>query len=258
VPTALVTGATAGIGAAFARRLASERYDLVLVARGTARLESSAQALRSAHPVAVDVLPADLGTEDGCRRVESRLAAGGVEMLVNNAGISTLTAFDQTDVEDEERVLRVNVRALMRLSRAALPRMLAAGRGDIVNVSSVAGFVPTAGGASYAATKAYVTALSEGLAVSYGPRGVRLMALCPGFTRTEFHARAGLPTQGIPERMWLSADDVVDAGLRDLRRGLSVSVPAARYKTIVAVSRVLPRRAMASIGRLAQRRRGRP
>ena len=211
MPTALVTGATAGIGAAFARRLAQERYDLILVARDQDRLDAVAEGLRAVGS-AVEVLAADLGTDAGCGRVEER--------------------------------------------HAALPAMRTTGRGDLINVSSVAGFFPSAGSPTYAASKAYVTAFSEGLSAMYGPAGIRTTAVCPGFVRTEFHERAGLPTQGVPERMWLSADEVVSAGLRDLRRGIPVSVPTARYKALVAAERLIPSRAMVALGRRATQRRG--
>lgn len=256
MPTALVTGATAGIGAAFARRLAQERYDLILVARDQDRLDAVAEGLRAVGS-AVEVLAADLGTDAGCGRVEERLAAGGVQLLVNNAGFSTAAQrFDRIDREAEEAMLRVNVRAVMRLCHAALPAMRTTGRGDLVNVSSVAGFFPSAGSPTYAASKAYVTAFSEGLSAMYGPAGIRTIAVCPGFVRTEFHERAGLPTQGVPEKMWLSADEVVSAGLRDLRRGIPVSVPTARYKALVAAERLIPSRAMVALGRRATQRRG--
>ena len=256
MPTALVTGATAGIGAAFARRLAQERYDLILVARDGDRLDAVAAEMHAAGSAA-EALPADLATDAGCGRVEDRLARGGVQLLVNNAGFTTAAQrFDRIDRAAEEAMLRVNVRAVMRLCHAALPPMLRAGRGELLNVSSVAGFFPVAGSPTYAASKAYVTAFSEGLNAMYGPAGVRATALCPGFVRTEFHARAGLPTNGIPDKMWLSADDVVSAGLRDLRRGVPVSVPTARYKAIVAAERLMPSRARVAIGRRVTKRRG--
>ena len=174
-----------------------------------------------------------------------------------NAGFSTAAQrFDRIDREAEEAMLRVNVRAVMRLCHAALPAMRTTGRGDLVNVSSVAGFFPSAGSPTYAASKAYVTAFSEGLSAMYGPAGIRTIAVCPGFVRTEFHERAGLPTQGVPEKMWLSADEVVSAGLRDLRRGIPVSVPTARYKALVAAERLIPSRAMVALGRRATQRRG--
>jgi short-subunit dehydrogenase len=254
MPTALVTGATAGIGHAFVRALAAEQYDLVLVARDAARLESVAADLTG---VTATPLPADLSTADGRAAVAER-ARQGLDLLVNNAGTGTTEALDQIDWADEERVLDLNVTAVMQLVHAALPAMLAAGHGDIINVSSVSGFFPMAGSATYAAEKALVTALSEGLAVQYASRGVRVMALCPGFTHTEFHERAGVPTDGVPERMWLTADQVVTEGLKDLRRGRAVSIPSLTYKGLVLTGRYLPPPLVRAASGVAQRRRGRP
>lgn len=236
--TALVTGATAGIGAAFARQLAARGDDLVLVARDAARLESAAAQLRS-YGVQVEVLPADLADDEGCALVEKRCAAG-IDVLVNNAGLGTKGAFHEVAVEDEEHLLRLNVRAVMRLTHAALAPMVARGSGAVVNVSSVAGFTPGARSATYSASKAWVTNFSESLHLQYAPQGVRVLALCPGFTRTEFHSRAEMDVSGIPDRMWLDADDVVRAALCDLAKGKSLSVPGAQYKAIVAASRVVP------------------
>jgi short-subunit dehydrogenase len=236
--TALVTGATAGIGASFSRLLAGRGHDLVLVARDASRLESKAQQLRS-YGVQVEVLPADLADDAGCAQVEQRLAQG-VDVLVNNAGLGTKGDFHEVDLAHEEHMLRVNVRAVMRLTHAALPSMVARGRGAIVNVSSVAGFAPGARAATYSASKAYVTNFSQSLHLQYSRQGVRVLALCPGFTRTEFHSRADMDISGIPERLWLDADDVVRTALRDLDAGKSLSVPGVQYKTIVTATRLIP------------------
>lgn len=236
--TALVTGATAGIGAEFARQLAARGHDLVLVARDTARLESAATQLR-ASGVAVEVLPADLADDDGCARIEWRCGEG-VDVLVNNAGLGTKGAFHEVDRDSEEHLLRLNVRAVLRLTHAALPPMVARGSGSIVNVSSVAGFAPGARAATYSASKAWVTNFSESLHLQYAEQGVRVLALCPGFTRTEFHSRADMDVSGIPDRMWLAATDVVRTALADLDAGRSLSVPGAQYKAIVAATRVVP------------------
>jgi len=236
--TALVTGATAGIGAAFTRQLAARGHDLVLVARDAARLESAAQQLRT-YGVQVEVLAADLGDDEGCAAVEKRCAAG-VDVLVNNAGLGTKGDFHEIDLEHEEHMLRVNVRAVMRLTHAALPSMVARGSGAIVNVSSVAGFAPGARAVTYSASKAYVTNFSESLHLQYAEHGVKVLALCPGFTRTEFHSRADMDISGVPERMWLDAEQVVATALADLDKGKSLSVPGAQYKAIVGATRVIP------------------
>lgn len=238
--TALVTGATAGIGAAFARQLAGRGNDLVLVARDAARLESKAQQLRS-YGVQVDVLPADLADDAGCAEVEKR-CADGIDVLVNNAGLGVKGDFHEVDLAAEEHLLRVNVRALLRLTHAALRPMVERGSGAIINVSSVAGFAPGARSATYSASKAYVTNFSESLHLQYAARGVRVLALCPGFTRTEFHSRAEMDTSGIPDRLWLDADEVVRVGLVDLDKGKSLSVPGAQYKAIVVATRLIPPR----------------
>ena len=251
--TALVTGATAGIGAEFARQLAARGHDLVLVARDSARLDSAAEQLRRTYGVTVEVLPADLASDEGCARVEWRCGEG-VDVLVNNAGLGTKGSFHEVDRDDEEHLLRLNVRAVMRLAHAALPGMVARGSGSIVNVSSVAGFAPGARAATYSASKAWVTNFSESLHLQYAEQGVRVLALCPGFTRTEFHSRADMDTSGIPDRMWLQADDVVRTALQDLDAGRSLSVPGAQYKAIVAATRVIPPSVQRTVLRALQSR----
>ncbi len=236
--TALVTGATAGIGAAFARQLAARGHDLVLVARDAARLEDTAGRLR-ATGVHVEVLPADLATDEGCARVEWRCGEG-VDLLVNNAGVGTTGTFHEVPREDEERLLRLNVRAVLRLTHAALPPMVERGSGAVINVSSVAGFAAGSRGSTYGASKAWVTHFSEALHGPYAPLGIRVLALCPGFTRTEFHERARMDVGGIPDGWWLSADEVVRTALDDLVAGRSLSVPGTRWKVVVAVARVVP------------------
>ncbi|GAA0273520.1 SDR family oxidoreductase [Cryptosporangium japonicum] len=241
--TALVTGATAGLGAAFARALAAERRDLILVARDGDRLAATAKELTEKYSVQVEILPADLASDDGCARVEARLADADrpVELLVNNAGIGLRSGFVENSIADEERMLALNVRAVMRLTHAAVRSMLPRGHGDVLNVSSVAGFGPTAPGSTYSATKAWVITFSESVHLTLKHRGVRVIALCPGFVRTEFHQRAEIPTADIPDALWLDADDVVRDALADLRRGRPTSVPSVRYKVLGGIVRYAPR-----------------
>ncbi|MET9338300.1 SDR family oxidoreductase [Nonomuraea sp. NPDC003804] len=249
MPTALITGATAGIGAAFARRLAADGFSLVLVSRDETRLAEAAERLKQKYGVAVDVLPADLATDDGLERVEARLREG-VDCLVNNAGFGHPGHFLEVPLEDEVRMLKVHCEAVLRFTLAALPGMRARGRGAVINVASVAAFF-TRG--TYSASKAWVVNFSESTAAEVGDPKIRIMALCPGFVRTEFHQRASMDVSGIPGFLWLQADAVVNEAMRDLALGRTVSIPDPRYKAIVAVGRLIPRglthRISAMIGR---------
>ena len=251
----LVTGATAGIGEAFARRLAADGSHLVLVARDATRLAEVAADLTGRYGHQVEILPADLSTDDGCATVERRLTGGApVDLLVNNAGVSLNRPFLRSTVADEERLLRLNVHAVLRLTLAALGPMTDRRNGAVINVSSVSGFAPVMPGSTYPASKAWVTSFSESVDQSARPFGVRVMALCPGYTRTGYHERNGIDMSATPGWMWLRAEDVVDEALRDLRKGKAVSVPDWRYKLAVAGLRHAPRRLL----RLAYRdRRGR-
>ncbi|WP_371500846.1 SDR family oxidoreductase [Kitasatospora sp. NBC_00374] len=237
--TALITGATAGIGAAFARRLAKDGRDLVLVARDAGRLAATAEELAKKYGVQVETLRADLATDEGIGAVEDRLRDGErpVDILINNAGFGNRGAYLTVPLQQELDMLKVHVEAILRTTGAALPGMRERGRGGIVNVASVAAFLPRG---TYGASKAWVVSFTQGVARDLGGSGVRLQALCPGFTRTEFHQRAGMGTSNVPAWGWLSADRVVDESLRDLARGRSVSVPGKRYKAIVALARLLP------------------
>jgi short-subunit dehydrogenase len=256
--TALVTGATAGIGNAFARRLAADSYDLVLVSRGVERLEALAAELRTSYGVQVEVLVADLADGAGCRTVEARLDDRDrpVDVLVNNAGFTVNTRFLLGDVDDEERMLRVLVRAVLRLTRAALPGMVERRHGVVINVSSVAGFVPQG---TYSAAKAWVTSFTQGLVGDVVGTGVKVLALCPGFTHTEFHQRAGIDMSRTKEWLWLDADDVVSEAFAALDRGVVVCVPGLQYKTIVTLARHVPTRVLAAVARRVRgTRRGTP
>lgn len=240
---ALITGATAGIGAEFARQLAAEGWHLVLVARDPARLGEAATELTSRHGREVETISADLSTDDGCAAVERRLTTGSpVELLVNNAGISLNTPFLRSSPEDEARLLRLNVHAVMRLTLAAVQSMAERRSGAVINVSSVSGFGPVMPGSTYPASKAWVTSFSESVGLSVRAFGVQVMALCPGYTRTEFHDRAGIDRSKTPAWMWLRAEDVVAESLRDLRKGKLISVPVWKYKLLVAAMRHAPRR----------------
>ena len=241
--TALVTGPTAGIGHAFAVQLARRGHDLVLVARDAERLEAVAHELRSAYGVQVEVLPADLGRRDQLARVEARLAdpQRPVELLVNNAGFGLKERFLDNPVDVEQAMLDVLVTAVLRLSHAALGPMAARGHGGVINVSSVAAFLPRG---TYSAAKAWVTSFSEWAAHEYRPRGVTVTALCPGLTRTEFHERLGAGPDSAPGFLWLDVDVVVAQALRDFDRGRALSVPSRRYQAITTVARLLPTRVL--------------
>jgi short-subunit dehydrogenase len=240
MPTALVTGATAGIGLAFSRRLAAGGHDLVLVARDKGRLEEVAAGLAAEHGIACEVLPADLSVREQLQTVADRLATTGrpVDLLVNNAGFGLNKPFIVSDVADQERMLDVLCRAVLVLSRAALPGMVQRDRGAVINVSSVAGF--TAMG-TYAAAKAWVTTFTEALAVELAGTDVTATALCPGFVRTEFHQRARINMSDLPGPLWLDADELVSACLADVRRGKVISVPGLPYKLATFASRHAPR-----------------
>lgn len=241
MPTALITGASAGLGAEFARQLAASGNDVVLVARREAPLSALADELRAAHGVSVEVLVADLTVGEDVDRVAARVASADapIDLLVNNAGYGLGLDFAAEDIEAEAAHLRIHVETTLRLSHAALGAMLARGGGRIVHVASVAAFIPRG---TYGAAKRYVVEFSRWANVRYRASGVTVTAVCPGFTHTEFHERLGLPPgqEGVPRWMWLDAPDVVRIGLRDAMRGRAVSVPSARYKFLVGLLHVIP------------------
>ncbi|MEZ0089849.1 SDR family NAD(P)-dependent oxidoreductase [Streptacidiphilus sp. EB129] len=253
MPTALITGATAGIGAAFARRLARDGLDLVLVARDTARLEDTAAELTKEFGVAVRTLRADLATDEGIAAVEARLAdpEHPVDMLVNNAGFGFRDRYLTVPVADELAMVKLHIEAVLRLSSAVLPGMRERGRGYVINVASVAAFVPRG---TYGASKSWVVQFTQGAARDLGGTGVRLLALCPGFTHTEFHQRARVDMSEVGGWMWLSAERVVDDAMRDLARGRVVSIPSRRYKALVAVARKAPLGVLGGLSSRAGRR----
>ncbi len=238
--TALITGATAGIGAAFARRLASDGHSVVLVARDEKRLREQATELHDRHGIEAEVLSADLSTEDGIAAVEARLAdpRQPVDLLVNNAGFGNKGEYLEVSMADELTMLKVHCEAVLRLTTSAVRGMRDRRRGAVVNVASVAAFVPRG---TYGASKAWVVQFTQGAARDLAGSGVRLMALCPGFVRTEFHQRAGMGTDNIPGWMWLDADKLVDAAMKDLTRGKSLSIPDPRYKALMGAVKLAPR-----------------
>lgn len=242
----MITGPTAGIGRAFATALAREGHDLALVSRDEGRLQQVADELSRRYAVRCVVLPADLADLEATRRVERHLGAAPVDVLVNNAGFGLQRSFEQNGVEAEQRGLDVLVRAVLRLTHAALEPMLERGSGEIVNVSSVAGYLPRG---TYGAHKAWVTSFSTWAHLHYAPAGIRVLAVCPGFVRTEFHTRMAADIARIPGWMWLDADAVVAEALRDLRSDKSVSVPSRRYRALVAASKLPPRRVVERLSR---------
>ncbi|NJP50660.1 SDR family oxidoreductase [Streptomyces sp. SBST2-5] len=238
--TALITGSTSGIGAAFARRLAADGHDLVLVARDTGRLREQATELHDRHGIEAEVLTADLAEDAGIEAVAGRLRdrKNPVDLLINNAGFGNKGRFLDVPMADELRMLKVHCEAVLRLTSAAAETMRERGRGGVVNVASVAAFVPRG---TYGASKAWVVQFTQGAAKDLANSGVRLMALCPGFVRTEFHDRAGMGTDNIPKWMWLDADKVATTALADLARGKTVSIPDPRYKTLMGAAKLVPR-----------------
>ncbi|MGW7354246.1 SDR family oxidoreductase [Streptomyces sp. Z26] len=253
--TALITGATSGIGAAFARRLARDGHDVVLAARNADRLRAHAAELHDHHGVEASVLPVDLGTEDGIRALEERLAdrRNPVDLLVNNAGFGTKGRYLEVPVADELTMLRVHCEAVLRATTAASEAMRERGRGGVVNVASVAAFVPNG---TYSASKAWVVQFTQGAARNLAGTGVRLMVLCPGFVRTEFHERAGLDAKQVPGWLWLDAARVVDTALTDLARGREISVPDPRYKALTGLARVAPHRLLSRASQSSRKRFG--
>ena len=240
---AVVTGASAGIGREFCEQLAGRGYDLLMVARDGARLNSVQQELGTRHRVAVEVHPADLSVEGDIERLASRVEGLAPSLLVNNAGFGTRGTLLEVDPARQAAMVRLHTLAPMRLTMAVLPAMVRRGSGGIVNVSSVASFVYSAGNVNYCATKAYLTTFTEGVAAELRGTGVRAQALCPGFTRTEFHQRMEATAIGLPGMPWMSSEAVVRTSLESLERGGPVvCVPGIAYKLLVRLVRFTPRR----------------
>jgi short-subunit dehydrogenase len=254
-PVALVTGPTAGLGAGYARRYARDGYNLVLVARNVERLDDLAAELRAANGIDVEVLPADLTEAADRAKVADRVSAG-VQVLVNNAGFGTAGEFWTAEPAQLQAQLDVNVTAVMQFTRAALPSMIAARVGTVINIASVAGLL-SGRGSTYSASKAWVVSFTEGLANGLAGTGVSIHAVCPGFVHTEFHERAGIDMTSIPNIMWLNVDDVVAESLADVAKGKIISIPSLQYKVLTTVGRLVPRGVVRAVNNGIGRSRGR-
>ncbi|AEE47374.1 SDR family NAD(P)-dependent oxidoreductase [Cellulomonas fimi] len=246
--TALVTGASAGLGLEFAWQLATAKHDVVLVARDEERLTRLAAQLEAAAGVHAEVLVADLTRDEDVARVAERLRdpERPVGLLVNNAGLGLGKPFVGNDIDAEVKALDVMVRAVLVLSHAAAGAMVERGRGAILNVGSIAALMASG---TYSAHKAWVRSFTESLAVELKGTGVTATVVNPGFTHTEFHERGQIDMSSFPELVWLNAEDVVAAALADVRRGVVISTPSARYRTVSAIVRTLPRSAVRRIGK---------
>ena len=252
---ALVTGATVGIGESFTRLLAHNGYNIVLVARDLPRLQERAQGLESTFGIATTVIQADLATDAGCKTIEDFIANNQIDVLINNAGFGINKAFTMSQLDAEQQLLDVLVRTPMRLMHVALPGMKERNKGVIIKVSSVAGWIA---GGTYSASKSYLTVLSESLHTELSSTNVKVSALCPGFTRTEFHQRGRMSMKGLPTFMWLNSDKLVAAAWKDAVAGKAVSVPGWQYQLLTFVMRNAPRPMVRKIGmnvRIKQRKK---
>ncbi|QDG90529.1 SDR family oxidoreductase [Pseudarthrobacter sp. NIBRBAC000502770] len=246
--TALVTGASAGLGHEFAKQLAAQGHDVVLVARNASRLAATAEEFQRSYGISAEVLAADLTKDDDVAAVVERLKdpARPVGILVNNAGIGLLHNFEDNHPAEEASHLKLHAETSMVLTHAALKGMLERGDGRIINVASVAAFLPRG---TYSAAKAWLVSFSRWANLAYRKRGVKVTAVCPGFTHTEFHDRMGMDKSVAPSWTWLRAERVVREGLADNERGKAVSIPSKRYKVVAAVAKVAPARLMAGPAR---------
>jgi short-subunit dehydrogenase len=242
---ALVTGATSGIGESFTRLLAENNYNIVLVARDVPRLQERAQGLEEKYSVQTHIIQADLSTDAGCTIVEQYIANNQIDVLINNAGFGINKAFTVSALDGEQQLLDVLVRTPMRLMHVALPQMKQRNKGVIINVSSVASFIA---GGTYSASKSYLTVLSESLHTELAETNVKISALCPGFTRTEFHQRGRMSMKGLPSFMWLDSDVLVAKAWSDALKGKAVSIPGWQYKLLVFVIHQLPRSIVRKVG----------
>jgi len=241
---AAITGGSSGIGASFARNLAARGYHLLLIARREDRMQALAHELTGAHPIRVETMTADLSEDADIRRVDQRLRSDpDLALLVNNAGFGAHGFFFEADVEVQERMHRLHVLATMRLSHAALANMVPRNSGGLINVASVAGFGQAVQNVSYCATKDWMISFTEGLAVELAAKGsaVKVQALCPGFTLSEFHDVLGMDRSAIPKSLWMPADFVVDGSLKALDRGEVQVIPGWRYKLLASGMKAMPR-----------------
>jgi short-subunit dehydrogenase len=242
---ALVTGATSGIGESFTRLLAENNYNIVLVARDMPRLQERARELEAKFRVETHIIQADLSTDAGCAAVEHYIANNQVDVLINNAGFGLNKAFTISALDAEQQMFDVLVRTPMRLMHVALPLMKQRNKGVIINVSSVAGFIA---GGTYSAAKSYLTVLSESLHTELSGTNIKISALCPGFTRTEFHQRGRMSMKGLPSFMWLDSDKLVAKAWSDALKGEAVSIPGWQYQLLVFVIQTLPRSIIRKVG----------
>ena len=241
----LVTGATSGIGESFTRLLAENNYNIVLVARDMPRLQERARELEAKFRVKTQIIQADLSTDAGCAAVEHYIANNQVDVLINNAGFGLNKAFTISALDAEQQMFDVLVRTPMRLMHVALPLMKQRNKGVIINVSSVAGYIA---GGSYSAAKSYLTVLSESLHTELAGTKIKISALCPGFTRTEFHQRGRMSMKGLPSFMWLDSDKLVAKAWSDALKGEAVSIPGWQYQLLVFVIHSLPRSIIRKVG----------
>lgn len=253
---AVVTGASAGIGREFCVQLAARGHDLLVVARDEVRLAELGRELEARHGIRVEACRADLSDEADIARVAERIAGmADLSLLVNNAGFGTRGSLVETDPVRQAQMLQLHTMAPMRLTTAALPVLLRGSAGAVVNVSSVASFIFSAGSVNYCATKAYLTVFTEGVAAELRGTGVLAQALCPGFTVTEFHSRANIRSGTPPRGLWMQSSAVVRASLRALDRGGPViCIPGLRYKLLVGLIRLSPRRLIGAVSALRRAR----
>jgi uncharacterized protein len=254
--TALITGASSGIGKAFAQRLARNGYNLLLHGRREALLKALCNDIKAKHGIDATYTIAELSNPEELHRLEEQVRGiPDLTMLVNNAGFGTARTFEHEDVALHDAMIQTHITAPVRLAYAALPQMLERRHGAIINVSSVAGFLVSAG-SLYCATKAALTNFSESLDLLVRKRGVRVQALCPGFTRSDFHQRIGMNVSGDFFRHFMTAEEVVEASMRALKRGKVVCIPGLSYKVAAALPRYLPRRVMYGLSAVYRRMRG--